>query len=127
MLEVRQPRAHGHGEKGAARFAEIAVGAVAVFLQEDGRHVEHAGNVFNGEPARRQPFGILIAHAKLLVVHATFKDRRFPGISGTFVALQCVQSLFALHAVEPLSSSDHASRHHAIFHNAGTVALLGQT
>ena len=48
-------------------------------------------------------------------------------ISGTFVALQCVQSLLTLHAVEPFSSSDDARRHHAIFHNAGTVALLGQT
>ena len=54
-------------------------------------------------------------------------DRRFPGISGTFVTFQRIHCLFSLHAVEPFFSYHYPRSHHSIFHNAGTVALLGQT
>ena len=98
-----------------------------IFLQEDGRHVEHAGYIFDGETAGGQPLGILIAHAKLFVVHTPFEDRRFPCIPCAFVALQRLKCTFAFNAIQPFFSGNDARRHHAIFHNAGTMALLGQT
>ena len=67
------------------------------------------------------------SHAKLFVVHTPFEDRRFPCIPCAFVALQRLKCTFAFNAIQPFFSGNDARRHHAIFHNAGTMALLGQT